>query len=250
MDNKQAKLILSVYRPNGQDAADAFFEEALKQAQADPALEAWFTEQQRFDQRVAQALAGVRPPQDGKGVVEAGVRASQRRRRFVWPLMMAASLALLIGTGFGVLQQWRAATRELATHTELAVDLSEHQASLGLMSPDYTRLRKWVANRGAPLPDALPPGLVGLEMLGCQVWDTTRGKVSLLCFVGEDRRMVHLYVFDQPVKDGALPTMEQPRYVREGEWSLALWQEPGRAYVLAEPADPERPPATERFFRT
>lgn len=249
MDNKQANLILSVYRPNGQDASDAFFAEALKQADADPALRTWFAEQQHFDQRVAQALAGIRPPRDGKALVEAGVRASPRRRRFAWPLMLAATIAVLIGLTFGVLQQGRTGS-EFASLAELAVNLSENKASLGLMSPDYTRLRKWVADRGASLPDALPPGLSDLEMLGCQVWNTARGKVSLLCFVGENRRMVHLYVFDHPVKDAAAPTVEQPRYAREGDWSLALWQEPGRAYVLAEQSDPERPVETERFFRT
>ncbi len=99
------------------------------------------------------------------------------------------------------------------------------------------------------MPDTLPPGLARMAMLGCQTWNTARGKVSLFCFVGDSRKVVHLYVFEYPQNDAALPPMDRPRYEQQGNWSLALWQEPGRAYVLGEMIDAKAPQEIERFFR-
>ena len=42
MNNDHAKIVLSVYRPHGQDADDPFFAEALQQAKNNPAMAAWF----------------------------------------------------------------------------------------------------------------------------------------------------------------------------------------------------------------
>ena len=39
MNNQEAKFILSSYRPNGADARDALFQEALQQVRQDPAVE-------------------------------------------------------------------------------------------------------------------------------------------------------------------------------------------------------------------
>jgi len=45
MDNPTAKEILSLYRPNGADARDPLFREALDQCKRDPGLAAWLNDQ-------------------------------------------------------------------------------------------------------------------------------------------------------------------------------------------------------------
>lgn len=54
----------------------------------------------------------------------------------------------------------------------------------------------------------------------------------LICFVREDKEMVHLYIFENPGDNGALPDMSAPRIEREGQWSFALWRDAGHTYAL------------------
>lgn len=253
MDNNEAKLILSVYRANGTDAQDPLFREALKQAESDPALRIWLAEQQQFDAQVASAFAGVKGPVEGRAMVQTTMRATQsRRRRWLWPLALAASIAVLLVLQTGLPSRGGLALPENASLGDLAVNLSTHHLSMGLMSSDLSKLRTWIADKGGPLPERLPPGLEKMEVLGCQTWKTSRGKVSLICFVGENMKMAHLYIFDQLPAGLAgknLPPLAQPRLVRTGDWSLALWQDHGRGYVLGLPVEAGIAPDIEAIFR-
>jgi len=253
MDNNEAKLILSVYRANGTDAQDPLFREALKQAESDPTLRAWLAEQQEFDARVSLAFAAIKGPIEGRAMIQTTMRATRTRRiRWLWPLALAASIAVLFAVRIGLQGRGGLALPESASLAELATNLSDHHASIGLMSSDYSKLRSWISERGGPLPDRLPPGLEKLAVLGCETWKTSRGKVSLVCFVGDDMKMVHLYVFEQApagLKGSDLPGMGQPRLERSGNWSLALWQEQGRGYVLGVPVEAGQAPDIERYFR-
>ena len=252
MDNKQAKLILSVYRANGTDAQDPLFREALRQAESDPTLRAWLNEQQEFDSLVASAFASVKGPPEGRAMIQTTMGATRSvRRRWLWPLALAASIAVIFAAKSGLQSRGRLALPENASLAQLATNLSDHHASIGLMSPDYAKLRDWIAVKGGPLPERLPPGLEKLAVLGCETWKTSRGKVSLVCFVGDDMKMVHLYVFEQPPAGSsgtALPNLAQPRFERSGKWSLALWQDGGRGYVLGVPVEPGSTPDITRFF--
>src|SRR6516165_3756434 len=62
MTNQDAKLVLSAYRPNGADARDPFFEQALQQAKRDPELMEWFEKQRAFDRVIAAKLRNIEPP--------------------------------------------------------------------------------------------------------------------------------------------------------------------------------------------
>jgi hypothetical protein len=62
MTNQEAKSILGAYRPNGQDAADAVFDEAVRQAQRDPQLGAWFAHSRGLDAAMMGKLRELAPP--------------------------------------------------------------------------------------------------------------------------------------------------------------------------------------------
>jgi hypothetical protein len=62
MRNECAKFLLSAYRPNGADARDPVFKEALEQVQRDPVLARWFREQRDFDEMISAKLRLVEPP--------------------------------------------------------------------------------------------------------------------------------------------------------------------------------------------
>jgi hypothetical protein len=49
MNIEEAKLILSAYRPDGQDAGDPQFQEALELTKQNPDLARWFAEAQAWD---------------------------------------------------------------------------------------------------------------------------------------------------------------------------------------------------------
>jgi hypothetical protein len=249
MNNDHAKIVLNVYRPHGQDADDPFFAEALRQATRDPTMAAWLKEEQRFDADFADSLRTIVAPADAKNMIKATMGASTGRRRRWWPLALAASLAVLLTTS--VLLRQRPTGLPLpenATVAQLATNLAEHHATIGLMSGDLARVRQWLSDKGGPLPEDLPPGLAKLMVLGCETWNTTRGKVSLVCFVGEEKNMVHLYIFEKAADHPDLPDFAHPRLEKEGNWSLALWQNNGRAYVLGSPLNSSLPVAS--FFQT
>ncbi|OHE89236.1 MAG: hypothetical protein A3G75_08080 [Verrucomicrobia bacterium RIFCSPLOWO2_12_FULL_64_8] len=249
MNNDHAKLVLSVYRPHGQDADNPFFAEALQQAKMDPSLSAWFRDEQRFDAEFAATLGAVATPTNAKNMIKATMGASTRRRRRWWPLAIAASVAVMLATS--LLFKHRPTGLPLpanATIAQLATNLADHHGSIGLMSQDFARVRQWISERGGPLPDDLPAGLAKMMVLGCETWKTTRGKVSLVCFVGEGKQMVHLYIFENAADHPGLPDIAHPRLEKEGKWALALWQNHGRAYVLGAPVDSGL--TVESFFRT
>ena len=62
MKKKDAKQILQVCRPNGQDAHDPVFAEALRHLAKDPALAKTFSDQQKFDSAMARAVQGIPVP--------------------------------------------------------------------------------------------------------------------------------------------------------------------------------------------
>jgi len=254
MDNEEAKLILAAYRPDGRDAQDPSVAEALRQAEADPELRHWLTKQRAFDQRMAGGLEGVRPPANAQARALAAIRVTRRRRvrrTWVWPLAIAASIALVATlTTVVVRPPERIALPRSASIEALAGHLAEHHASIGLMDDDYSALVNWIKNRGGPVPENLPAALAQLPVLGCQTWSTDHGKVSLVCFVGPERRMLHLYVFDDAnALPGPLPLRGEPHVERHGMWAMASWQDGGHGYVLGLPAEGDAAAALAPFVQ-
>ncbi len=88
------------------------------------------------------------------------------------------------------------------------------------------------------MPDNLPSRLAGLMLLGCQEWDTPQGKVSLLCFVGDERRTVHLFIFERPGAFGELPPLAEARAETYAATTLMLWRDAEHGYALGPFADP------------
>lgn len=249
MDNNEARLLLAVYRVNGADAADPALADALRQAERDPVLAKGFAAQRAFDARMVRALRAVPIPAEGKNCVRVGMNFSPAPRTDRWwTAGLAACLALVFTlvtvTHRGVLDLPRdASLQALASH------LSEHDASIGLMSSDYSQLTAWLQQRGGPVPANLPAALLRLPALGCQTWVTSRGKVSLVCFMGDGQRNIHLYVFENPEAFGELPSVAQPTFDQRGKWALASWKDGQRAYVLGLPDEPNPKAALDHLFQ-
>lgn len=239
MDNEQAKLILSVYRPGGEDASDPFFAEALDQVRRDPELGAWFTEQRRFDQSIHSALQAEAPPSGlreslllNRKIVRMTEPAPRNRfwaKTTFW-LALAASIVLLLGIGL-MLRPDTATPMSGEEFVQKVLDLkTSGQISLGKMSSDPEELRQWLAQRRSPSEFELPDSLENLGAMGCQTFTINGHKVSLLCFMLDQNRIVHFFVIDSHNLEGAPGS--QPRFQQVDNIAIATWSEGGRTYVL------------------
>ena len=80
--NETAKFLLTAYRPNGADAQDPVFRDALEQAARDPELGAWFKEQRGFDSMIADKLSGIEPPATLRSAILVGINNRPLARHF------------------------------------------------------------------------------------------------------------------------------------------------------------------------
>ncbi|MCL4179701.1 MAG: hypothetical protein KJ072_18380 [Verrucomicrobia bacterium] len=193
MNIEEAKSILSAYRPDGQDADDPQFQEALELTKQDPDWARWFAEAQAWDTRVTATLRqAASPPTELRSALLA-----QRKiiRPFPWwrrPARVATaaaacvSLLLLIGALFVT----PSPDRPFAQYREAMADFVEVRLDrLDLESQDVQTLQQWLAENQAPADFTLPAGLHGRPALGCRLVEWNGHKVSLLCFELENRRM-------------------------------------------------------------
>ncbi len=102
MDNREAKFILSAYRPGGQDASDSRLSEALEQARRDPMLEGWFRDSIAFDAAMTEKVRGIDVPSDLRENILAGVKVSRvphwKNRLRKWTIAAALILGATLGS--------------------------------------------------------------------------------------------------------------------------------------------------------
>jgi anti-sigma factor RsiW len=239
VNNDEAKFILSAYRPDGADAQDSRFSDAITQAERDPELAQWFQGQRQFDAEISDALGAVPLPRDLRTKILAGGKVSRPR---VWStsrtiLALAAGIVLLAALA-GVWSK-RAPALDRWQRDALAVIsmLGSGAERFDLESDNAAVLQGWLREQHAPAPTALPVALQSLPALGCKTLSSDGRAVSIICFKMRDGEIVHLVVTDQGTLGDAPPT--EPRFVQEDGWKTASWSANGRACMLATKA-PER----------
>jgi len=67
MDREEAKFILRAFRPDGADAGDADFAEALRLSAEDRELGEWLADERALDSEIAHLMAGISVPEGLKG---------------------------------------------------------------------------------------------------------------------------------------------------------------------------------------
>ncbi len=241
MDNEQAKLILTAYRPGGEDATDPYFAEALEQAQLDQELGQWLAAQRQHDQSLQAAIQSIAPPASLRQVLLLNRKvvhfnSAPSARRWIVPLAwtaLAAAVALLIGL-ISLLPSGTPRPAKSLSAAQLAEAVHElkinGEITLGKMASHPDDLRAWLATQGAPSHFPLPASLTDLETIGCQTFLIDGIKVSLICFRLDKNQLVHLFVVDdQDMIDrpGRAPTLTQ-----WGDFVAATWSADGRTFLL------------------
>ena len=229
MNSTEAKFILSAYRPDGQDAGDPCFAEALALTQRDPLLQDWLRDQMAFDRAFSAALQAVAVPRELRSSILAGGGMSRRPRAFFPPrwLMAAAAMILL---ALGAWWMLRPAPPIDGRYAALKFVTSAKPADFDRAGPGFTEVQNWLRDRGTLLAD-LPAGLqAGLPAIGCKVIQWNGHPISIVCFRRSDGRLFHLAVADSVAMPEAT---EQPRFARLGEWATVSWRRGGKACFLA-----------------
>ncbi len=233
MNREEARFILHAYRPNGEDAHDPQFEEALALVRNDPELAHWFAREQALDAAIAGRIHSVSPPPDLTTqllLARKVIRPKPWWRKPAW-IAAAASVALLISAA-SVLWLRRNGETEFAsfrgTMIEASLDMRKHIDVMGL---DAGELKQWlIENRGHP-GFVLPPHLADKGIMGCKVLDWHGRRVTLLClkFGGK-----HVDVF--VINESDLPRVSlsaAPVFASERGMTTATWRREGKIYFLA-----------------
>jgi hypothetical protein len=245
MDNLTAKEILSAYRPDGRDARDITFQQALEQCQRDPAMREWLANQCQFDAAVAEAMASVPVPQEGKQrLLQAdpdwfkqqddmpknsprGAGSYMNRRWWGWGIAALLLLSLVLWQSgpyseFGKLEAGRFTMASLVNQA----------MPLSYMDNEPQAVINWLMARGAPVPDGLPHGLQEAKAIGCRVFQMPDGgQVSLLCML-KNGEVVHFFVFDEAASS-LLAYAPKNTWWQENGWHFYAYAEGNRRIAMA-----------------
>jgi len=238
MQNEQAKWILQVYRPGGQDASEPEFQEALEQARRDPELGRWFAEEIALDTRISAKLRrATRAPETLKPQLLALAQSarphrSTRRARILWwiatPALAAVwVLALMLGT---LWFRHRPAEGFAGYLRSMTAFVSDELDRLDFQSRELAEVRQWLARRGWGADVAIPEGLAARPSLGCRLLEWNGHLVALICFALDEQRQAHLLVIQRDAFPDAPP--ENPVRVQWDRTAAVGWSDRGRTYLL------------------
>jgi Protein of unknown function (DUF3379) len=232
MNNQEAKLILQAYRPNGLDASDPLFAEALEQARRDPELQKWFAEENALDARLqARLLTAIPVPNALKSDLLALRKTIRPVPWWFQPMKLAAAAAvvfLLALAVFFLLPQkptLLASFRETMAH----YSMQEHEHVV-FESHDIAKIQQWLQGSGVQTNLDLPVLLQSGIPQGCKVVDWHGHKASMICFMFKGKH-IDLFVMDR----AGLPDLPQsgtPQFAKAGGLVTAAWAEGQKVYLL------------------
>ena len=238
MTIEEAKFILSAFRPDGSDAGNATFCDALRMAGDDPMLKGWFAQSRAHDGAVAAKLKQIAPPEGLREAILAGVRVSDPRGSnglgWGWIAGLAAAAAVVIGV-FSA----RAPVRPESGTTALAGFaisdmLNERHGGSG---EPASALIAGLQVKGARMPAAEQIDFEKLRETGCRTLNFAGHDVLEVCFVREGT-VFHFYVTR---RDGPLgnSVAKGPTFVSEAAGAAAVWSDTRFDYAVASTAGAE-----------
>lgn len=233
MKNEEARFILGAYRPDGRDATDPAFLEAMAQAERDPQLRAWFEAQCRVDRALGEKLQAIVPPPGLRDAILAGGKVSvtppQRRWRIA-PAWLAAAAAVAVGVF--VITRWPGGTGG-PTAAELAAfalrDLADAHTHHAGEPPELAGVRAQLARATLPLPGHLQLDPDELAKNNCRTIRLQGRPIFEVCFEREGT-WYHVYVGRR--RDFA-PAAFNPQAMRvQGEFAATTWADATHVYAL------------------
>jgi hypothetical protein len=235
MTTDEAKFILSAFRPNGSDADNDAFGDALRIAGTDPALGAWLAQSRAHDGAVAGKLQEILPPAGLREAILAGVRVSGSPTAsglgWGWISGLAAAAAVVIGV-FSM----RAPAHPDSGTTELAgfaINDMVNERHGGRGEPAGALIAE-LQTRGARMPGADQIDFEKLRDTGCRTLNFAGHDVVEVCFA-RDGALFHFYVTrrDGPVGDSVA---RGPSFIAQAAGAAAVWSDRSFDYAVASTA--------------
>jgi uncharacterized membrane protein YbaN (DUF454 family) len=233
MNNQEAKLILQAYRPNGPDASDPFFAEALEHARRDPELAKWFAEESSLNGRIQTRLQVAIPIPSG---LKSELLALQKMVRPIpwWaqPMKLAAVGLALAALGAILLLIPERPTQLASFRETMARSSLNTQGHVAFESHDIASIRQWLQGNNMQTNFDLPATLQAATgtAQGCRVVDWNGHKATMVCFIVSGQHM-DLFVMDR----AGLPDFPEsgaPQFASAGSLMTAMWSGDGKVYLL------------------
>ena len=243
------KMVLAAYRPGHQDAGDPFFSEALREIEQDPALAAWFEEEQRFDSQVSETLKQTSTPAGLKEVILLNAKAAGKPSSIVgeafgrWQpqikisLAMAASLMLAFVLGRQTLPNPMpspVANGSLANSNPLvtqAIAYTGKMPALEFVCNDPSVVARWVEDKSKTMKmgKLIDKPMASMQMIGSGTaqWE---GKPVIFIALQNGEQMGMLYL----VRAADFPdaATEADEVVEKDGWAAETGRSGERLYVL------------------
>jgi hypothetical protein len=237
MDKQEAKLLLQSYRPDGQDASDPAFAEALALASQDAELGRWLEGECALDKIIGQHLREFPVPPDLRGAVVTGQRSQHRisQPAHAWwrspSLAWAAAIVLVFVAAYFV-RDGSDSSVALAAYRESMTANLRSGFVFDQRDERPEKLKDWLAEHGG-MPDfQVPAGLRQAASLGCKLIEFNGMKSALICFSLSDQQVVHLFVVDgtrfRPQDFEAAACA-----LRCNDYDTFAWREQDRVFLLA-----------------
>jgi hypothetical protein len=241
MNNEQAKFVLQAYRPNGRDAGDPVFCEALRQAQADPILGAWLAREQAIDAAVAAKLRACAAPLELREAILTGAQVSTSaplfwRRPAAW---MAFAASLVVIATLAATYWFRSTGPAFATFDQMAkfALVEPLSAHTGPHADRLGALGAWLENPANRKVEAPPVDLAQLKAQGCRTVSIAGHEVFEICFKRGDG-WYHLYLARRS-DFAAGENAGVPVVLAQAQRSVAFWADQRLVYVLMAGGGPE-----------
>lgn len=231
MNNQEAKLILQAYRPNGQDASEPFFTEALEQARRDPELQKWFAEEMVLNARTQSRLETAIPvPAALKSELLALRKTVRPAPWWFQPMKLAAAVVAIALLGAGLLLMTKRPAQLESFRETMAQRSADMQDHVVFESHDIAKIQQWLQGHNIATNFALPASLQGGTPQGCRLVDWNGHKATMICFMLNGQHM-DLFVIDRNGLPG-FPENGAPQFAQAGGLMTAMWANGGKVYLL------------------
>jgi hypothetical protein len=229
MTNQEAQFILNAYRPGGSDANEPTFADALRQAQQDPALSAWFAREQKHASTVAAKLREITPPAQLRAAILAGARVSGNATRAWWtrPVWLAAAASVAVLLTLTALWSSRISPPAMPLEA-FAVDDTLH-AQHGGHGTATGALNVALSQPTTRIGGSLPVDFATLRATGCRTLSFAGHDVLEVCFARNGSEF-HLYI----ARSADFPEMKStlPDFGERARAGFATWADSAYRYVI------------------
>ena len=229
MDKKEAKFVLSAYRPNGKDAGDSQISAALEMVNCDPDLKSWFKSEVRQDQIIADKLKQLRPPSGLRTQILAGMKMVESPPWWRRSPVMALAASLIVVSGLIFSWTRPAYDSDFAEFRANAVSYSAGFISLDFLADDLPTMAGWLKEKEAPAVTDLAGQLESMPGIGCRTMSWHGKTISLICLQGDT--VYHVFVVNcDEVSD--MPESSEPRFSEMKGRTVVSWKDAERVYIM------------------